>query len=196
MPATLDAVLAEATRLGHLGGDSVEAHIRHGRRFLAALPHDTDSVLDLGSGGGVPGLVLALDRPEWHVVLLDRRAQRTDFLRRAVGRLGLGNVEVITGEASTLAFHVKHRGHYDAVAARSFGPPAATAEAAAGFLRVGGLLVVSEPPDPDEGRWPPEALATLGLAADDPGLDGLRRFRAVTACPAEFPRRRLRPLLF
>lgn len=196
MPATLDVVLAEAARLGHLGGDSVAAHIEHGRRFLQALPADTRRVLDLGSGGGIPGLVLALDRPEWEFVLLDRRAQRTDYLRRAVGRLGVDNVEVVTGEASTLAFHVKHRGRYDAVVARSFGPPAATSEAAAGFLRLGGVLVVSEPPDPDEGRWPAEGLALLGLALDDPTIDGLRRLRAVTACPGEFPRRRLRPPLF
>jgi 16S rRNA (guanine527-N7)-methyltransferase len=49
--------------------------------------------------------------------------------------------------------------------ARSFGPPAVTAECAAGFLPVGGLLVVSEPPadDEPEGRWPPAGLAELGF---------------------------------
>ena len=50
--------------------------------------------------------------------------------------------------------------------ARSFGPPAATAECAAPLLAVGGLLVVSEPPDgPD--RWPADALAALGLEPSD-----------------------------
>jgi 16S rRNA (guanine527-N7)-methyltransferase len=196
MAATLVVVLAEATRLGHLGGDSVEAHLEHGRRFLAALPDDTGRVLDLGSGGGIPGLVLAVERPDWQIVLLDRREQRTDFLRRAVGRLGISNVEVVTGEASTLARAGEHRGSYDAVVARSFGPPAATAEAAAGFLRLGGVLVVSEPPDAGVGRWPAEAMAKLGLATDRLGIDGLVRFRAVAVCPGEFPRRRLRPPLF
>jgi 16S rRNA (guanine527-N7)-methyltransferase len=196
MAATLVAVLAEATRLGHLGGDSVEAHVEHGRRFLAALPVDTGCVLDLGSGGGIPGLVLAVERPEWQIVLLDRREQRTDFLRRAVGRLGISNVEVVTGEASVLAFHVEHRGRYDAVVARSFGPPAATAEAGAGFLRLGGVLVVSEPPESDESRWPAGGLATLGLVVDDDPIVGLRQLRAVTACPVDYPRRLLRPPLF
>jgi 16S rRNA (guanine527-N7)-methyltransferase len=197
MAATLVAVLAEASRLGHLGGDSVQAHVEHGRRFLAAIPTDTRRVLDLGSGGGIPGLVLAVERPEWEVVLLDRREQRTDYLRRAVGRLGIDNVEVVTGEASAVAFHVEHRGRYDAVVARSFGPPAATAEAAAGFLRLGGVLVVSEPPESDDRRWPAEGLATLGLTVDpDPIIDGLRRLRAVTACPTDYPRRLLRPPLF
>ncbi len=195
MPATVAEVLAEALRLGHLGGESVDAHIEHGRRFLAALPYSVLRVLDLGSGGGIPGLVLAADRPEWNVVLLDRRAQRTDFLLRAIGRLGIHNVEVITGDASVLAHHVEHRGAYNAVVARAFGPPAATAEAAAGFLRVGGVLVVSEPPDPDAGRWPADALAGLGLALEHPVL-GFVRLRANSSCPGKFPRRRLRPLLF
>jgi 16S rRNA (guanine527-N7)-methyltransferase len=196
MAAPLDAVVAEASRLGYLGGARVDVHVEHGRRFLAALPEVTRRVLDLGSGGGIPGLVLGVDRPDWHVVLLDRRAQRTDFLRRAVGRLGLANVEVVTGEASVLARRPEHRGRYDAVVARSFGAPAATAEAAAGFLRLGGVLVVSEAPEPDEARWPAAALAKLGLAPDDPMFDGLRRFRAVAVCPGEYPRRHLRPPLF
>lgn len=206
MVATLAAVLAESSKLGYLGGDSVAVHVEHGRRFLAALPPDVVRVLDLGSGGGIPGLVLAVERPDYHLVLLDRRAQRTDFLRRAVGRLGLANVDVVTGEASTLARHDDHRGRYDAVVARAFGPPGATAEAAAGFLCVGGVLVVSEPPDVDPARWPAAGLAKLGLAVDDTALDhtavddvvvqGFRRLRAVSACPADYPRRKLRPLLF
>jgi 16S rRNA (guanine527-N7)-methyltransferase len=196
MPATLAEVLAEALRLGHLGGESVDAHLEHGQRFLTALPDDTRRLLDLGSGGGIPGLVLATDRPEWNVVLLDRRAQRTDFLRRAVGRLGLHNVEVVTGEASGLAHHVEHRGCYDAVVARAFGPPAATAEAAAGFLRSGGVIIVSEPPDPDAKRWPAAGLATLGLVLEDPAPDGFRLLRAASACPGKFPRRHPRPPLF
>jgi 16S rRNA (guanine527-N7)-methyltransferase len=201
MPPALVTVLAEARRLGHLGGESVDAHIAHARRFLAAVPDGTRSVLDLGSGGGIPGLVLASDRPEWNVVLLDRRSQRTDFLRRAVGRLGLHNVGVVTGEAAVVAHHGEHRGCYDVVVARSFGPPAATAEAAAGFLRPGGVLVVSEPPEPHAGRWPADGLATLGLVPDDPHsdeppLEGFRRVRAARACPGTFPRRRPLPPLF
>jgi 16S rRNA (guanine527-N7)-methyltransferase len=201
MPPALVAVLAEARRLGHLGGESVDAHIAHARRFLAALPDGTRRILDLGSGGGIPGLVLAADRPEWNVVLLDRRSQRTDFLRRAVGRLGLHNVGVVTGEVAVVSHHVEHRGRYDTVVARSFGPPAATAEAGAGFLRPGGVLVVSEPPNPGAGRWPASGLAILGLVLDDPPpgeppLEGFRRMRAASACPGKFPRRRPLPPLF
>lgn len=196
MGATLADVLAESLRLGYLGGDGVEAHIDHGRRFVAALPDDVVHVVDLGSGGGIPGLVLAVERPNLHMVLLDRRSQRTDFLRRAVGRLGLANVDVVTGEAATIARHPEHRGRYDAVVARAFGPPGETAEAAAGFLRIGGILVVSEPPDAEPARWPAAGVAKLGLSAEEVGVEGFRRLRAVSACPTEYPRRTLRPLLF
>jgi 16S rRNA (guanine527-N7)-methyltransferase len=51
------------------------------------------------------------------------------------------------------------------VTARSFAGPAATAEIAAGLVRVGGVLVVSDPPEPDPQRWPAEKLAELGFGA-------------------------------
>ncbi len=81
------------------------------------------------------------------------------------------------------------RGQFDLVVARSFGKPAVTAECAAGFLHVGGFLVVSEPPDvTDETRWEPEGLAELGL--EDSGQQvGCQVMRAVSLCPERFPRR-------
>ena len=61
-----------------------------------ALAGVTGTVVDLGSGGGVPGLVIADARPDLRLVLVDRRATRTDHLRRLVGRLGLADrVEVV-----------------------------------------------------------------------------------------------------
>ena len=44
-------------------------------------------MLDIGSGGGLPGLVIAHDRPDVHVTLIDRREKRTDLLQRQVTRL-------------------------------------------------------------------------------------------------------------
>ena len=51
------------------------------------------------------------------------------------------------------------RAAFDLVVARSFGAPAVTAECAVGFLATGGHLAVSEPPEPEADRWPPEGLA-------------------------------------
>jgi 16S rRNA (guanine527-N7)-methyltransferase len=190
-------VLAESTRLGFIGGDAVAGHVAHSRRFARALA-DAGRVLDLGSGGGLPGLVLAWDHPELVVVLLDANSKRTDFLHRAIGRLDLGGrVHVWAGRAEVLGRDPERRASQDAVVARLFGPPARTAECASPFLRVGGRLVVSEPPE-SVGRWPVVGLAQLGLRAMvDPAIgEGLQAFEQTSPCPDGFPRRRLEPPLF
>src|SRR5204862_3634643 len=116
-------VLAEAARLGFLGRGPVEPHVAHAARFATVL-RPASTVLDLGSGAGVPGLVLAALRPETQVVLLDARRQRTDFLERAVGRLGWGDrVTVVAGRAEDIGRSPVWRGRMPAVTARAFGSP-------------------------------------------------------------------------
>jgi 16S rRNA (guanine527-N7)-methyltransferase len=128
------------------------------------LPESVERVLDLGSGGGVPGLVLAESAPDLRLVLVDSAVRRCRFLRNATAELDLEDrVEVVEERAETAARHPSLREALDAVVVRSFGPPGVTAECAVGFLRLGGSLVVSEPPEASV-RWPPEALADLGLA--------------------------------
>jgi hypothetical protein len=142
-------------------------HVEHGRALLAGLP-EGGRVLDLGSGGGLPGLVLAAHRPELELTLLESRERACRFLREAVAELGLARVAVVEARAEEAARRPDLREEFEAVVARSFGPPPVTAECAAGFLRVGGHLVVSEPPD-EEGpdvpspRWPAEGLEALGF---------------------------------
>jgi 16S rRNA (guanine527-N7)-methyltransferase len=125
--------------------------------------------LDLGSGAGVPGLVLADAWPESTGVLLDSNRRRCALLDEAVVALGLdGRLSVRCGRAEVLAHDEGLRATFGLVVARSFGSPAVTAECAVGFLRVGGCLAVTEPPpdraDPEDAtRWPTAELATLGL---------------------------------
>ena len=142
-------VLRRSQQLGFLGGRPIEQVIEHARSFVTALEeHDVAGrILDLGSGGGVPGLVLAHDQPTWHVTLLDRRRTRTDFLARMVRRLGWHDrVDVRTGDAETV-----DGPPFDAVVARGFGPPVHTLTIALGWVRAEGLVVISEPPTGD--RW-------------------------------------------
>lgn len=146
-------------------------HVEHGRALLAALP-EQGRVLDLGSGGGVPGLVLATYRPELELTLLEARQRACRFLREALATLETTRVTVVEARAEEAARQPGLRKSFDAVVARSFGPPAVTAECAVGFLRPAGRLVVSEPPG-DEGRaatrWPPTGLDELGLSGPAPG---------------------------
>lgn len=156
----LDVVLAEATDLGFLTAHPVVDHRRHAERFVAVIDKD-GPVVDLGTGGGVPGLVVAVAMPERDVILVERGERRAAFLRGAVGRLGLASVQVVAADAAVAARD--HSGVAAIVTARSFGPPAATAECAVPYLALGARLIVSEPPGGDSIRWPPAGLAGLGL---------------------------------
>jgi 16S rRNA (guanine527-N7)-methyltransferase len=182
--------LERARELGFFGPGPVEDHIEHAMVFVEALTPVTGVVVDLGSGGGVPGLVLGLARPDLHLVLLDARAKRCRFLEGAVTELGL-EAEVVEGRAEVLG-HSSLRATADAVVARSFGLPAAAAECGAPLLRPGGHLLVSEPPGPARpDRWPPEGLTKLGLAlagrvGEAPSVQVLEQR---VPCPATFPRR-------
>lgn len=147
----LREALATSQRLGMLGRRPIPEVIAHAEAFVVALLDVHGVVVDLGSGGGVPGLVIACRRPDLRLTLVDRRVTRTDHLTRLVGRLGWTNVEVITADAVELAVTGMNA---DAVVARGFGPPAATLTAARPLLRTGGRLVVSEPPDDTPDRWP------------------------------------------
>jgi 16S rRNA (guanine527-N7)-methyltransferase len=158
-------VLEEARDLGLLGPGPVARQHEHALDLARGIGVFEGRLLDLGSGGGLPGLVLFTEWPAATGVLLDAQRRRCAFLERAVGTLDLGDrVEVRCGRAEVLARESDLRAAFDLVTARSFGPPAVTAECAVGFLRAGGALVVTEPPDIDGiERWDEIGLAELGF---------------------------------
>jgi 16S rRNA (guanine527-N7)-methyltransferase len=180
--------------LWHAEGFATTAH-----RLAAEAP--SPRIVDLGSGGGVPGLVVAAAWPEATLVLLEANGRRAAFLRRAVERLGLEErVLVLQERAEAAGRDSRHRGAFDEVLARSFGRPAVVAECGAPLLRVGGWLVVSEPPSsPDEPttigteevRWPAESLRQFGLEPAGVFRDRgtYQVLRQAEICPERFPRR-------
>ncbi|MBA3286498.1 MAG: class I SAM-dependent methyltransferase [Acidimicrobiia bacterium] len=141
-----------------LGRRPIAEVIEHATAFVTALQDVTGTVVDLGAGGGVPGLVIATARPDLRLVLVERRATRTDHLRRLLGRLDLTTqVAVIMADARHLELAVRA----DAVVARGFGNPVTTLRAATPLCRRGGRIVVSEPPG---GRqWPAGLLTACGV---------------------------------
>ncbi len=186
-----------ATHLDHAMGF---AEVLIGAANLDDMSHGI-TLADLGSGAGVPGLVLAVELLGARVELVDAKASRGEWLEEAVAVLGLEDrVRVRVAEAQALGRLAEDRHRFDAVVARGFAPPSATAEVAAGLLSVGGWLVVSEPPSGSE-RWDGLADAGLGFgAAETIEAAGYRYMRArLQRLPAErFPRQgaglRKRPL--
>ena len=197
----LDA-LAQARAFGYLGPGPLQTHLDHSHGFGDAVDsaHRTlgvehansfsGRVVDLGSGGGIPGLVLADRWPSSVWTFVDSHQRRMGTLAEVLTALEWDDrTEVITDRAETVARHGDLRGSCDLVVARGFSAPAVTAECAAGFLRVGGLLVVSEPPSgPD--RWSDAGLAKLGLRRVVIPTTTFRFFVAVQVllCPPKYPR--------
>ena len=199
MTAELVGLLTEARRLGFLGPGPVEPHLDHALAFAGAVPEAPARALDLGAGGGLPGLVLAaLTWPQTSWTLLDAQRRRTEFLEDAVEALGLvDRVAVLHGRAEDLGRKLHHRASYEAVVARSFATPSVTAECAAPLLVIGGHLVVSEPPQADlAGRWPTDAVAILGFGPAQAATGGASAMPVHLAClplttlaPDRYPRR-------
>jgi 16S rRNA (guanine527-N7)-methyltransferase len=160
-----------AQRLGFLGPGPVEEHLGHAALFRDAVEAPARAV-DLGSGGGVPGLALALWWEETELVLVDASTKRTVFLSDVIRVLDLTErVSVVAASAEEAGRDQRFRARFDVVVARGFGPPAVAAECGAAFLRDGGALVVSDPPTVDAAgsRWPAEPLSLLGLTVKSPG---------------------------
>jgi 16S rRNA (guanine527-N7)-methyltransferase len=177
VPDELDEILRRAQDLGMFGPGAIAEHRRHAEELSRLALHGLEAsgsiqFLDLGSGGGLPGLVLARGLPESGRLigtLLDAQQRRGTFLTEAVERLGCADrIEVVSARAEDAARDEAHRERYDLVVARGFGPPAVSAECAVAFLRPGGRLVVSEPPEPDPARWDEDQLAALGLSPPVP----------------------------
>ncbi len=192
-------ILERSVGLGFLGGMAIDEQIDHSLGFCQVaedyLGRGPNTALDLGTGGGIPGLVLAAVWPGTQLTLFDANHRRTDFLAEEIRVWGVSDrVRVVRGRAEESGRLPSLQERFELVAARSFGSPAVTAECAAPFLEVGGILVVSEPPDGDSSaRWPVEGLKELGLA---PIPDGRHRGRfgyqvmaKQVQTPDRFPRR-------
>jgi len=101
---------------------------------LAPLVPAGASLCDVGTGAGLPGLVIALVRPDVSVTLLDPLLRRADFLVEAVAELGVTNASVVRARAED------HEGRYDVVTARAVAPLGRLARVAIGLCRPGGSL--------------------------------------------------------
>jgi 16S rRNA (guanine527-N7)-methyltransferase len=197
----LHDVLEDARALGFFGPGPLEPQVAHAQGFATIgrclSPGAPVCLIDLGAGGGLPGLVVATEWPEVTLTLLEAMGKRASFLRQAVERLSLGHrVSVLEERAEIAGRSDDLRATFDGVLARSFGRPAVLAECAAPFLRVGAWMLVSEPPRAEapagEGdRWPPGPLGQLGLEPAALLHEGYEYqvLRQVHPCPERYPRR-------
>lgn len=140
---------------------------------LAVLPHVRGPrVLDVGSGAGLPGIPLALARPDWQLTLLDSNHKKTTFLRQAVIELRLENVEVICERVETWT---PVQG-YNTVVSRAFSDLPEFLKLAGRLCAKDGVVVAMKGVYPHEelAQLPGEFLLRDVVSLKVPGLDAER----------------------
>ena len=118
--------------------DAVRLHLLDSLSLLP-LVADCPTLADLGSGAGLPGLVVAVAGRQRRVTLVESRRRKCSFLAEVVGMLGLREVEICHGDARDLAARGRR---FDAVVSRAFLPPLKLAPVAKPLLAPGGRLVL------------------------------------------------------
>lgn len=148
---------------GVLGPNEVprlwERHLLNSAVIAELVPRPC-SLVDLGSGAGLPGIVLALLLPDCEVVLLEPALRRAAFLEECVAELALGNARVVRARAEQMAGTLAA----DVVTARAVAPIDRLAALALGLLKPGGiLLAVKGAKAAAETRDAERALSRLGV---------------------------------
>ncbi len=169
-----------------------------GLAMESTTPATPSKVIDIGTGGGFPGLPVAIARPDWQITLLDSTRKKIEFLWELVKALGLAEAKPLLGRAETVGQQRLHREHYDLALIRAVAGASVCAEYALPLLKLGAIAVLYR------GQWTEaeavtleSALAQLGgkleaiATCTTPVTQSQRHclyIRKIAPTPAAFPR--------
>lgn len=202
--AHFDLLTTHAPRVGLTSlTDPVAIAIKHYLDSLTCLlVRDIcagEEVIDIGSGGGFPGMVLAISRPKARVTLVDSSTKCTAFLRLATTTLGLSNVAAITARAEDLGHWQDRRERHDLILSRALAPLPVLLEYGLPLARIGGHLLAMKGPEADaELAESTTALEILGgrlirrhslELPEQMGGRALLLIDKISPTPARYPRR-------
>jgi 16S rRNA (guanine527-N7)-methyltransferase len=182
---------ASANLTGARTLEEVEAQIADSRVLLAVSWEGVHRIIDIGSGGGLPAIPLAVNLADVRFSLLEANARKCAFLEYVAGSLSLANVEVRPGRAEDLGHRAELREQFDRAISRAAAPPPVVLELALPFVKPGGDLIAQV------GRVDPHLLegAARTLGGGVPRLESpvagsaLLAVPKIGATPARYPRR-------
>ncbi|WP_128112909.1 16S rRNA (guanine(527)-N(7))-methyltransferase RsmG [Polynucleobacter necessarius] len=132
------------------------------RRFLLGA---SPKIADLGSGGGLPAIPIAIVQPEWRLSLIEAIRKKTAFLQHVRGKLKLKNIEVLSERVEDVA--LQQPGQFDAVISRAFTNLARFLELSLPFLKPDGLVFAMKAKRADE-EMQDVCMDDWRLVADEP----------------------------
>jgi len=161
-------------------------HVLDSLSIVPRLPaFDVASVLDVGSGGGLPGIVLAIVRPQWQVTLNDIVHKKTAFQAQAKAELVLSNLSVVTGRVESLRPGVEVPAKFDIIVSRAFAELADFVTLARHLVADGGAIWAMKGvrPDGEIARLPDGSRAVQVVRLNVPMLEAERHLVAVEVSP-------------
>ena len=188
--------------------DPAEFRIKHNADSLMCVDFpeflEAETVIDVGTGGGFPGIPLAVYAPEKHFTLLDSLNKRLKIIDELAGELGIKNITLVHGRAEDAARAKEHREKYDLCVSRAVSNLATLSEYCLPFIKGGGYLLAYKGPGAEEEvKEAAKALKTLGgslvdireTSMEEYGLDHrILVIKKVRNTPKAYPRKAGTPL--
>lgn len=180
--------------------------IKHFLDSLSIMPHmpaDTDSLIDVGTGAGFPGIPVRIVNDRIKVTLLDSLEKRVKFLDEVISRLELRDIYAIHGRAEDFGADEKYREKFDVAAARAVASLPVLLEYCLPFVRVGGMFIAMKGPEAqNELKESKKALGILGGEVINvkefnlPRIENKRCIVLIKKCrhtPTNYPRKSGKP---
>ncbi|MCI5722214.1 MAG: 16S rRNA (guanine(527)-N(7))-methyltransferase RsmG [Firmicutes bacterium] len=158
---------------------------------------DADSIIDIGTGAGFPGIPLAIVSPDKKFVLADSLNKRLKVINELASKIGIDNIETVHGRAEELARNKKYREAFALCISRAVANLAVLCEYCLPFIKVGGHLLAYKGPDAEEEvKMAEKAIKILGgklieiVSVDLDGYDhNIVVIEKINKTPSKYPRK-------